>query len=38
MLEQMKSVLEKYELLSAQRAAPETYDDPARCARLLREP
>ena len=37
MLEQVKSILEKYELLAAQLAAPETYDDPALSARLLRE-
>jgi len=37
MLDQVKSVLAKYEQISAQLLAPETYDDPALSARLLRE-
>ena len=37
MLEQVKQVLVRYEQLTAQLNAPETYGDPALSARLLRE-
>jgi len=37
MLEQVKCIAEKYEQITAQLAAPETYGDPALSARLLRE-
>ena len=37
MFEELKSVIQRCEQITAQLAAPETYDDPALSARLLRE-